>query len=673
MILLLRSSSVKRWKRMMAQAMTCVIMLLVLPSCGIPLLRRPEAAPALPADNGPPNAENSSKLTIEEFYQDPLLTCLIRQAMAGNRELKVMNEEIQIAGNEILARSGAYLPFVSLGAGAGLSRASRFTLEGAGILSDPYLPGQYFSLAHGNFGGGINLSWQLDIYRQLRNARDAAGQRYNAAIERRNFFMTQLVAEIAEKYYRLMSYDKRLENLDQIIELQQRSLQIAQDRKEFGRGNELPVLRFQAELQRNRSEKLIVNQDIVVAENRINFLVNRYPQNVERMSAGFYNLTIHSLNLGVPSQLLQNRPDIRQAERELAASGLDVKVARINFFPQLVLSGGTGLDSFVINHLFEPQAVIGNLAAGLVGPFVNKRAIRAQYMTANARQLQAIYNYQRVVLNAFTEVINRMAMVDNYSKSIEIKKQQLASLEASVKVADDLFQNARTEYIDVLFAQRDLRDARVALIDTKTQQLAAIANTYQALGGGLLSAPNPLPAQGPPATIHTIREGDTLVSISQLYYQSDRYAKALWKANKSAIADPEHLLVGQQIVIPRVDQLDPAQVEGDPASVPVPPATAPGPEPAPLPPPATVPGPFSQAGAGEPAIVRILDRNPFAKRTTERQDGLKTSPIPSSIRLIPPQNAALTVDPNAEEVPADNAGGVTLPPTASSTMTPTSQ
>ena len=390
MNLSVRFSNAKHMKHVIARAIACSIMLLVLPSCGIPPLRHPEPGPGLPADfNGATSSENSSQLGIEEFYNDRMLTCLIEKALVDNRELKVLNEDVQIAGNEVLARSGAYLPFISVAAGAGLNRFSRFTLEGAGILDDPYLPGKFFPNPLGNFVGGINLTWQLDIYRQLRNARDAAAQRYVAASERRNYFVTTLVAEIAENFYRLMGLDKRLENLDQIIELQERSLEIAKARKEAARSTELGVLRFQAELQRNYSEKLIINQAIIEGENRINFLVNRYPQRVERDSAGFYDLNIHPLSVGVPSQLLQNRPDIRQAERELAAAGLDVKVARVNFFPQLVITGGVGLQSFILNHLFEPQAVIGDIAGGLVGPLVNKRAIRAQYLTANARQLQS--------------------------------------------------------------------------------------------------------------------------------------------------------------------------------------------------------------------------------------------------------------------------------------------
>jgi NodT family efflux transporter outer membrane factor (OMF) lipoprotein len=434
---------------------------------------------------GSTNPENSSILGFDEFYDDPILISLIDQGLRNNRELKILNEEVQVARNEILARSGAYLPFLSVGTAASLNRVSPFTLEGAGLKDDPFLPGQYFPNPFGLYGGGFNFLWQLDIYRQLRNARDAAAQRYVVAGERRNFFVTRLVADIADNYYGLMALDKRLENLNRIIELQEQSLRISIARKEGARGTELPVLRFQGEVRRNQSEKLIVNQDIIEVENRINFLVNRYPQPVERNSAGFYDLKLHDLSVGIPSELLQNRPDIRQAERELIAAGLDVKVARVNFYPQLVITGTVGLQSQIISHLFEPTAVAGDIAGGLLGPFVNFRAIKAQYLSANARQLQAVYNYQRTILDAFTQVINRLNMVKNYSNSIEIKKQQLERLNAAVDVAGKLFQNARTEYFDVLLAQRDLRDATVALIDAKRLQLNAIVNAYQAIGGGV--------------------------------------------------------------------------------------------------------------------------------------------------------------------------------------------
>ena len=310
--------------------------------------------------------------------------------------------------------------------------------------------------------------------------------------------MTTLVAEIAENYYRLMALDKRLENINQIIELQQRSLEIAQARKDEARSTQLGVLRFQAEVKRNQSELLIINQGIIERENRINFLVNRYPQRVERMSADFYDLTIHPLSVGFPRSCSRTDPTSarpsaswwRRARREgrpgqlLPAAGHHRRRR-----PPVVQPSPT---------CSSRKPWLGDIAGGLVAPFVNKRAIRAQYLTANARQLQSIYNYQRVILEAFTQVVNRVTMVENYSKSIEIKKQQLKTLEsAAVQSANDLFQNARIEYIDVLFAQRDLRDARTVLIDTKTEQLSAIVNAYQALGGGVVSIATPPDFQRP--------------------------------------------------------------------------------------------------------------------------------------------------------------------------------
>ena len=493
MKLSVRFSDTKQMKHVVAIAVACSV--LFLPGC-IPNLRNPEPGlNRLPEGfRGTSSPDNSAKVNVEEFYTDPMLICLIHQAMSpiGNRELKILNEEVQVARAEILGRSGAYLPFLTAGANAGLNRTSRFTETGAGILDDPFLPGQHFTNPFGNYLGGINLSWQLDIYRQLRNARDAAAQRYAVASERRNFFVTRLVAEIAENYYGLMALDARLENLNRIIALQERSLEIARARFQGARGSDLDVQRFLAEVRNNQSQKLIVNQDIIQAENRINFLVNRFPQPVERKSAGFpdfFDLQIHDLSVGVPSELLLNRPDVRQAERDLVAAGLDVKVARVNFFPQLAITGGVGLNSYVISHLFEPNAVIGDITGGLVGPLFNFRLIQAQYLTADARQLQALYSYQRVILEAVTDVVNRITKVVNFARSIEIRKQQVKALETAVEDATSLYQNPRAgvsiDYLDVLTAQNALFDAIKDLIDTKGEQLAAVANTYQALGGGL--------------------------------------------------------------------------------------------------------------------------------------------------------------------------------------------
>lgn len=461
---------------------------------------------------GAVSPENSAHLGMDEFFNDPVLTTLILQGLSQNQELMIRNQEVEIASNEILARRGAYLPFVSLGSQGGFERNSLFTPLGAAEDQLTYPGGRLFPDPVPNARISANLFWQVDIWHQLRNARDAAIQRYCEAVEARDYLITRLVADTADSYFELTALDKRLVYLNQTIELQQQSLEVATAQKEAARGTELAVQRFLAEVRKNESQRQIVQQQIIEAENRINFLVGRYPQPVERESWDFINLDSRVLSVGVPAQLLENRRDIRAAELEVAASGLDVQVARANFYPRLDITAGIGFEAFNPRYLFDPGSLIANAAGELVAPLINKKAIQAEYMNANARQLQAIYIYQRTVLNAFTEVVNQVTKAENYRGSVAIKLEQVNALEESVSVATDLFQGARpeVEYMDVLFAQRDLLEARTVLIETKQQQLSAIVNAYQALGGGvlLLNVPmsevefnvpttKPHPAEGP--------------------------------------------------------------------------------------------------------------------------------------------------------------------------------
>ena len=488
MTLSTRRLSARRLRRAFIRTAACGL-LLALPACHIPSLRPAVAGLTLPDNIGEASSPTSSaELPAQQFYTDPILVGLIELALAGNQELKALNEEVQIANNEVLARSGAYLPSVGLEAGGGFERSSEFLPIGQAERQLEYRPGKKFPDPLPRVRLGAALNWQVDIWRELRNARDAAVQRYYAAGERRNAFANRLVADVADNYFGLLALDQRLQVIDQTVTLQEQSLKLAEARKEAGRGTELAVQRFQAEVRKNQSEKLVVRQEIVEVENRVNVLAGRFPQPVERTAGSFLDLSVAGLNVGLPAQLLANRPDIRRAERELDAAGLDVLVARARFFPRLDVTAGIGYEAFNPKYLFDPGAFVANAAGGFVAPFVNRRAIQAEYLNANARQLQVLYTYQQTVLDAFREVVTQVSAAENYRKSIEIKRQQLKALEASVEAATSLFQNARAEYIEVLFAQRDLLDARTELIDRKRRQLSAVVNAYQALGGGNVSA-----------------------------------------------------------------------------------------------------------------------------------------------------------------------------------------
>ena len=461
------------------------------PGCKIPELCRPDRVKPLPETfNGEINWENSACVELHDFFNDPVLTSLVDQALVDNLELKILAQDIRIANNEVLARRGAYFPFVYFGALAGLDKPGEYTREGA-LEDNLTANGKAFPKPLPDFLVGSIVTWEIDIWKKLRNARSAAALRYLGTNDGRNYVITRLIADVASEYYDLLALDKQLQTLDKTIEIQEKSLEFARAMKDAARGTELPVQRFQAEVRKNQSEKLVIAQEIVEAENRINFLAGRFPQPIERQAVDFINLNLHSLSAGVPSQLLQNRNDIRQAERELAAAGLEVQVARAHFYPSLNISAGVGYRAFEPKFLFStPASLVYNVFGDVVAPLINRAAIKAAYMTANAEQLQAVYNYQSTVLSAFTEVINYISKVEKYGQSIEIKKQQLVSLEASVDQATKLFQSARAEYIEVLLTQRDLQEAKIVTIKTKKQQLTALVNAYQALGGGMVRSFN---------------------------------------------------------------------------------------------------------------------------------------------------------------------------------------
>jgi multidrug efflux system outer membrane protein len=214
-------------------------------------------------------------------------------------------------------------------------------------------------------------------------------------------------------------------------------------------------------------------------------LLGRFPQQVQRSHDNFVNLVPSVIQAGIPSQLLENRPDVREAENNLAAARLDVQVARANFYPSLSLDAGLGLRAFNPAYIAKlPESLIASLAGNLAGPLINKNAIKATYASANAKQIQAVYNYERTVLNAYIEVANQLSNISNLVNSYDLKLKEVEALNQSVTISNRLFTSARADYMEVLLTQRDALESRFDLIETRMQQMNATVSIYRALGGG---------------------------------------------------------------------------------------------------------------------------------------------------------------------------------------------
>jgi multidrug efflux system outer membrane protein len=325
----------------------------------------------------------------------------------------------------------------------------------------------------------------VDVWGKLRNSRKAAFAKYLSTVEGKNFVITNLIAEIANSYYELLALDNQLDIIRETIKLQKDGLEIVKIQKQASAVTELAVKQFEAQVLNSQSMEFEILQKITENENRINFLLGRFPQPIVRDKATFTGPIPMQIKTGIPSQLLKNRPDIKQAELELVATKCDVKAAQAEFYPSLSITGLVGFQAFKPSYLFTtPQSLAYSLIGDLAAPLINRSAIKAEFNKAKAYQIEAMYEYQKAILDGYTEVSNELSNINNLERSYNLKSQQVEVLTKSIDIANDLFKSARANYLEVLMTQRDALESKLELVETKKEQYNAVTNVYKALGGG---------------------------------------------------------------------------------------------------------------------------------------------------------------------------------------------
>lgn len=464
---------------------------LVLASCKAPMATviKDEVKENVPQnfnqeDQGDAN-NNSGMTPWRQFFTDPNLVALIETSLKNNQELMITLQEIEIAKSGVLAKKGKLTPTVTAGVGAGLKKSGRYTSEGAGDATTEIEPGREMPDPLGNFEGGLMANWEIDIWKKLRTEKESAVVHYLSTVEGKNFVLSNLIEEVADNYYELLALDNQLDIIQQYTKLQQKALEISKIQKEAAAATELAVKKFEAELAKSKATEYTIRQEITEKENEINALCGRYPQPIVRSKEDFMTTIPQTVYTGIPSQLLANRPDIKQAELELKSSKLDVEAARKEFYPTLEISATLGLEAFKPSYLVKmPESIAYNLVGELAGPLINKSAIKANFQTADARQIQSLYEYDKTILNAYLDVANLMSKVKNIDQYYKLKSEETQALEKSIDIANQLFRNSRADYLEVLLNQRDALDAKMELVEAKQKQLSTVVDIYKSLGGG---------------------------------------------------------------------------------------------------------------------------------------------------------------------------------------------
>ncbi len=426
---------------------------------------------------------SAASISWRHFFADPALVYLIETALANNQEFNIAIQDIEIAANEVKARQAAYLPKAGLAWGGSYIKPSDNTPEG---VLDKITERGFFRYPDFNLNVGPSLSWEVDIWKKLRNAKEAARLSMVAQYEVRNFIISRLVTEIASNYYELMALDTSLKILDANISIQEAAFLKMQALKRYAKANQLGVNRFEAQLNKTKSQRAETSQSIVEKENRLKFLTGRYDDApIVRHSDQFMTLPVHELQTGVPVQLLENRPDIRQAEAAIKAAKLELKSVKAELYPSLTIQAGGGFSGFDPQLLFRtPQSLFYNALGDFTVPLLNRKAIVARIQTADALQTQAVLTYEQTLLEAYTDVLNQESNIRKMQQAFDTKKREVVLLEESIGTANMLFKYAKATYIEVLLVQEEKLNAEKELVQVKMDLVGSRVNLYRALGGG---------------------------------------------------------------------------------------------------------------------------------------------------------------------------------------------
>jgi NodT family efflux transporter outer membrane factor (OMF) lipoprotein len=463
-------------------------LLLALTCAGCSMLWEPVAIPeqSVPTHfDGESAGPSVAAITWREWLRDEDLDRLLAEAVRNNQDLLIALQRVEKTRAGVHAATGALLPQVAAGLGASVEKFGLYTMDGAGNASTDIRPGELVPEPLPDFLIGLQSAWEVDLWGRLRSLRESATAQYLASIDGTNLVLTSLIAEVASAYFDLLALDCTIDVLRRSAAQQTEALEIVQFKKVAGRTNELAVQQFEAQVADTQARERETAQLVVETENRINVLLGRFPQPIPRRKENLLSPPAASLATGVPSDLLRNRPDIRAAERAVRAAEFDVEAARTAFFPSLTITAGAGYEAFQAGLLFNtPESLAYAAAAGMVMPLLNLSALEAQLMAARADQIEAMYEYQRTILVAYTEVVDALSDIRHTDQLLADRARQQVALERSIDTADALYRAGKASYLEVLLAQQNALQAEVDLVEALRRRRVANIAAYRALGGG---------------------------------------------------------------------------------------------------------------------------------------------------------------------------------------------
>lgn len=421
-----------------------------------------------------------------DLYRDPVLSSLIRTALTNNHDLRIAVARVEQARSVASQAKAQLLPQV--GYQGDLSRGRNE------FLGNPNPAGPRGAHTGDAVFAALGASWEVDLWGRIRRLNESARASFLASEEARRGVQLSLVAQVAQAYFELLELDSRLEIAKRTTESFQESARIFNQRYEAGGASKLDTSRAEAALASTSANVPDIERQIVLKENQISVLLGLNPGPIARSANLKDEILPPDVPMGLPSALLERRPDLRQAEQNARAAKAQVGVSVAEFFPRIGLTTFMGKVSPELSAFSGGTANAWSAASTLSGPLFQGGALVGQYREARAKHQEAIIRYEQTALNAFQEVAGALVTREKLEQIRLDQERAVKAYQQAVQLSTQRYTDGKAAYYEVLEAQQQLFPAENALAQTDLNQLLVIVQLYKALGGGWQPGPQPISA-----------------------------------------------------------------------------------------------------------------------------------------------------------------------------------
>lgn len=446
---------------------TGLVALCLFASCG---MYRPYSRPETDADGlfrdtmAGADTATLAAMPWRELFTDSSLQALVEQGLRHNTDLQVAHLQTAEAAAALRKARLSLLPSLMLSPEGGVSR--------------------YGATSAGTYSLAATASWELDIFGKNTNAKRGACEALEGSRDYAQAVRTQLIATIADSYYTLLMLDSQLETGERTLQSWDRSIRVLEALKRAGQANDVAVLQARSNRMQLEASVISLRKSIAETENTLSALLAQPSHRIVRGTLAEADFPRH-VSVGVPAQLLSNRPDVRRAEHDLARAFYNTNVARAAFYPSLTLSGTLGWTNNGGGTVANPGQWLANVLGSLVQPLFDKGANAAALEIAKAQQEEASLRFRQSLLDAGKEVNNALAHWQAAQQRVDVGARQIETLREAVRRTEALMRHSPATYLEVLTAQQSLLDAEQAQSSNRFDEIQGIIHLYRALGGGL--------------------------------------------------------------------------------------------------------------------------------------------------------------------------------------------